>query len=75
MTVIQKLKGTYMLLRWYDSYVADIIARKDEVPEEDLRLALKLEKEMHELQAEALKMKKKTKKCVSQTKTVKTKPE
>lgn len=74
MTVVQKLKCIYMLLRWYDRYVADIIARKDEVPEEDLKLALKLEKEMHELQAEALKMKKKNKKCASCTKTAKTKP-
>jgi hypothetical protein len=73
MTGTQKLKRIYMLLRWYDSYAADIIARKDEVPEEDLKLALTLEKEMHELQAEALRVKKKNK-TTSQTKILKTKP-
>jgi len=73
MTITQKLKRNYMLLRWYDRYVADIASRKDEVPEEDLKLALELEKETHVLQAEALRVKKKKTKCTSRAKTSRTK--
>jgi hypothetical protein len=73
MTIAQKLKRIYMLLRWYDRYAEYSFERKDEVPEEDLRLALELEKEMHALQAEALRAKKKKSRTV-QAKRPKTKP-
>ena len=70
MTDTQKLKRLYMLLRWYDSYVKSI---DYETPDDDLRLALELEKEMHAIQAEALRVKKKKNKCTSQAKTSRTK--
>jgi hypothetical protein len=49
MTCTQKLKRLYMILRWYDSYVGHR-DKTEEMPEEDMKLALELEKEMHELQ-------------------------
>ena len=50
MTCTQKLKRLYMILRWYDSYAIHSLDKTDEIPEEDMKLALELEKEMHELQ-------------------------
>lgn len=58
MTTPQKMKRLYMLLKWYDYFAASC---KDEVPEEDFKLALQLQCEMAELQAEAFKKKKKKK--------------
>jgi hypothetical protein len=50
MTDTQKLKRLYMLLRWYDRCVELGKIKKEEIAEEDLRLAYSLELEMHELQ-------------------------
>jgi hypothetical protein len=50
MTCTQKLKRLYIILRWYDSYAAGSIASSDEIPEEDKKLALELERDMLELQ-------------------------
>lgn len=74
MTDTQGLKRIYMLLRWYDSYAESLAAQNIEVPEEDMRLMLELEKESRELQARALRAKKnKSKKCISRAKTSQTK--
>lgn len=50
MTDTQKLKRLYMLLRWYDGCVELSALKKEEIAEEDVRLAQTLELEMHELQ-------------------------
>lgn len=56
MTTPQKMKRLYILLKWYDYFRA---VQSEEVPEEDFKLALQLQHEMHALQAEALRAKKK----------------
>jgi hypothetical protein len=50
MTAAQRLKRLYITLRWYDSHIAHSCCKLDEIPEEDMKLALELENEMHELQ-------------------------
>ena len=62
MTVVQQMRRTYMLLRWYDSHVIFCTSKGYEVPEEDFKLAMQLQSEMATLQAEALKNKKRKKK-------------
>lgn len=68
MTYAQKLKKMFMLLRWYDSYVKDFKSA-DEVPEEDVRLALEIERDMHEVQTKLNAVKKEKKKCKKKVKT------
>jgi len=58
MTTPQKMKRIYMFLKWYDYFVS---SHSEEVPEEDFKLALQLQHEMDELQAESFKKKKKKK--------------
>lgn len=58
MTTPQKMKRLYILLKWYDYFRA---VQSEEVPEEDFKLALQLQHEMAELQAESFKKKRKKK--------------
>jgi hypothetical protein len=46
MTDAQQLKRLYILLRWYDC----VAARSPKIPEQDFKLAMELEREMHKLQ-------------------------
>lgn len=57
-----------MLLRWYDSYAKEFNG-SDEIPEEDVRLALEIERDMHELQRNLNAAKKKKIKCKKKGKT------
>jgi len=66
----EKMKRLYILLKWYDYFAA---SPKMDVPEEDFKLALQLQYEMDELQAEAFKKKKNKKVCTTQVKASQTK--
>ena len=58
MTDVQKLKRLYIILRWYDCVASN---STNKITDQDFKLAMELEKEMHEIQRQiASKRKKKS---------------
>jgi hypothetical protein len=55
MTDVQRLKRLYIILRWYDC----VVAHSTKIPEQDFKLAMELEKEMHEIQKQIASKRKK----------------
>jgi len=73
MTIAEKMRRVYILLRWYDRSKRWLAEHTDqEMPAEDIKLLLELELEMRELQKKSNEenaKKKKRKKCAKKVDT------